>query len=72
MKSVRFDRRFPSGAVAHLGTAVQRSEGWRFTPAVFGRKPSRKAHPSMEACLPRWVGYPDHCESHVVREGAAS
>ena len=65
---VIFERRFPSGAVGRLGVAVysEHENGWRFRPAVSSRKPSRKAHPTMEGCLPRWVGYPHHCESRYA------
>jgi len=63
IKSLVFERRFASGEVGKLGTAVQRADGWRFVPAVAGRMSSRKAHPTLEKCLPRWVGYPDYCES---------
>jgi hypothetical protein len=58
-----FLKRFPDGSSALLGTAVRRADGWWFIPHVFGRKPSRVAHPTLEKCLPRWLGYPDRCES---------
>ncbi len=67
MTSYRFFRRtMPDGGKALLGTATKRSDGWRFVPNTSGRKPSRKAHPTMEKCLPKWVGYPDRCESEAV------
>jgi len=50
-----------------VGTAERRPRGWRFIPNVSGRMSSRKFHPSLEKCLPRWVGYPDRCESEVLR-----
>lgn len=67
-RTVRFYRTVKGGSTRAgiLGTAVRHPAGWRFIPAVAGRMPSRKCHPTMEACLPRWVGYPDACESEVV------
>jgi hypothetical protein len=62
----RFIRRLPGGSVYHLGTAVQYADGWRFLSNVSSHKSSRKFHPTMEKCLPRWVGYPNKCESVVV------
>jgi hypothetical protein len=47
-----------------LGTAVEHQPGhWRFIPNVSGHTSSRKFHATMEKCLPRWVGYPNHCRS---------
>ena len=65
----RFTRRLNDGSVYVLGHAVQNDAGWRFLPNVASRKPSRKAHKTMERCLPRWVGYPDHCQSEEVSRG---
>jgi len=65
-----FFRRLPDGSVYRLGTAVGTEAGWRFFPNVASRRSSRKAHPTMEKCLPRWVGYPDSCESReLVQKG---
>ena len=51
-----------------LGEAVFKlKEGWKFYPCVSGRAPSRKFHATLEACLPRWLGYPDACESYYTR-----
>lgn len=63
MKSIRFNRRLADGSVYKLGTASQYAQGWRFIPNVASHKSSRKFHPTWEACLPRWIGYPNHCES---------
>lgn len=41
--------------------------GWRFFPYAHNRRQSRRWHPTMEGCLPRWVGYPDSVEIEVVR-----
>jgi hypothetical protein len=42
--------------------------GWRFFPSVAGRQPSKKSYPTLEACLPRWIGYPDrNCSQEVSR-----
>lgn len=46
-----------------LGTVVLRDDGYRFTSNVASHGNSRKAHSTFEACLPRWVGYPDGCET---------
>jgi hypothetical protein len=65
----RFLRRLPDGSTFTLGTAVKHDDavvGWRFFPNVSGRKVSRKRHATLERCLPRWIGYPDHCESEKV------
>jgi len=51
------------GHVFRLGTVTRKADGYRFWPAVAHHRPSRKAHPTFEACLPRWVGYPDRCET---------
>jgi hypothetical protein len=65
MTVLRFVRRLPSGSTYLLGTAVQNEEGWRFISNVASHKNSRKFHPTLEKCLPRWVG--KNCESEVVR-----
>lgn len=66
-KSYAVERRTADMAtVSRLGTVSKGCDGYRFIPNVSGRKPSRKAHPTMEACLPRWVGYPDRCETRVL------
>lgn len=66
MANYRFNRRLAGGGTYTLGTAVRYNEGWRFLSNVASHKSSRKYHPTMEACLPKWVGYPDHCESEAV------
>ena len=63
-ESYLFERRFPSGYVGTLGHAINYGKGWKFYPQVAGRHASRKFHSTMEACLPKWIGYPDRC---VVR-----
>ncbi len=63
MKSVRFYRHLHNGVRYLLGTACQNENGWRFISNVASHKNSRKSHPTMEKCIPRWVGYPDGCES---------
>ena len=66
MTNYRFVRTLADGSTFHLGTAVQHDQGWRFIPNVASHKSSRKFHATMEKCLPRWVGYPDHCASVAV------
>lgn len=69
-KSWAVERRLPDGQVFRLGTVVLRGDclgfGYRFIPAVSSRKPSRKVHATFEKCLPRWVGYPDNCETRKL------
>jgi hypothetical protein len=66
MKSYNFVRRLGDGSTYRLGTACQYADGWRFISNVSSHKSSRKFHPTMERCLPRWLGYPDRCESYAV------
>ncbi len=65
-RRIQFNRRLLSGQNFVLGTAREDNFGWRFTPSVSGRSPSRKSHSTLEKCLPRWLGYPDQCESEEV------
>lgn len=70
-KKVRVFRCAPDGSeIGTLGFAYQHAApgGWQFYPLVSGRKPSRKHHPTFEACMPRWTGYPDGCISEVVSD----
>ena len=43
----------PNGYV--FGRAVSKPDGWYFYPNIVGRSPSRKGHPTAEACLPDWA-----------------
>jgi len=38
-----------------LGSAVEKRDGWYFYPNVCGKAPSRKPHPTADACLPAWA-----------------
>lgn len=38
-----------------IGACVESHDGWRFIPAVTGRKGSRKSWPTAEECIPRWA-----------------
>jgi len=67
MNVIRFNRRLPDGSTFRLGAAVQNEAGWRFIPNVAAHRSSRKAHATMERCIPRWVGYPDRCETEVIK-----
>jgi hypothetical protein len=50
-----------------LGVARQTFDGgWVFIPNVAGHQRSRKHHPTWEACIPRWVGYPNRCMSECA------
>jgi hypothetical protein len=72
MKNIEFKRRLlgTGGRTYTLGFAVFKDDcggkGWKFFPKVGQHQPSRKYHETWEKCLPRWVGYPDSCESEVV------
>lgn len=70
MKSIRFNRRLADGSMYMLGTACHYPQGWRFIPNVASHKSSRKFHATWEDCLPRWIGYPDHCESEQARDSS--
>lgn len=49
-----------------LGRVIQRPEGWRFIPNTCAHGPSRKPHPTFDACIPRWTGHPDRTRSVLV------
>ena len=69
-KVVQVYRPLKNGARYHLGSAIyyQSYNGWRFIPNVCGRSASRKFWPTWEASLPRWVGYPDKCETVAIAQ----
>jgi hypothetical protein len=60
------ERRLTDGHVIKLGSVRWDGDGYRFTSHVASHGNSRKSHPTFEACLPRWVGYPDHCETRAL------
>lgn len=66
MKAFNFNRRLGDGSFYRLGTAVEYPDGWRFISNVAVHKNSRKFYRTMQKCLPRWLGYPDRCESVAV------
>lgn len=66
MKKLRVFRRFANGEVLVLGTTVEYEQGWRFVPRVSGRSASRKYWPNWEKSLPKWVGYPNSCETESL------
>lgn len=67
MKVIAFNRRLADGYTYRLGTAVEYTTGeWKFISNVASHGSSRKRHPTMKACIPRWVGYPDSCESEEI------
>ena len=69
MKSYAMMRRLANGETYKLGTAVEYSPGnWRFISNVASHRNSRKYHATFAKCLPRWVGYPDRCESWPVHK----
>ncbi|MCP2080116.1 UNVERIFIED_ORG: hypothetical protein J2W74_001302 [Methylorubrum zatmanii] len=68
--TIAVERRLPTGVVVRLGTIRRDAEGYRFIPNVSGRKPSRRSHGSLTECLPRWVGYPDACETRALNPTA--
>jgi len=66
MNSVRFYRRLKDGSRGLIGTARHsEGSGWTFQPNLSSHKPSRRFWPTLEACLPRWVGAAEREE--VVR-----
>lgn len=67
MTNYAFTRKLSDGSSYRLGTACEYDSGWRFISNVTSHKSSRKYHATMEKCLPRWVGYPDRCESEAVK-----
>ena len=72
MNKIYFNRRLAGNAgLYRLGTAFKNDRGWKFYPHVAGRRPSAKFHVTWEACLPRWVGYPDACESEFAPDVTA-
>lgn len=68
MKTVIVERAFADGSRGLLGRAHMKPGGWRFYPNVSGRQSSTKAWPTWQECLPRWVGYPNKCETRECRE----
>lgn len=60
------ERRLVGGTVLRLGTVRWVGDGYRFNPNVSGRKPSRKSFGTIADCLPRWVGYPNKCETRRI------
>ena len=66
MAGFQFLRDLPGGSTYKLGAAVQYPDGWRFISNVASHKGSRKFHPTMKACLPRWLGFPDKCRSVAI------
>ena len=63
---IRVFRQLQGASLGVLGDAVRCPDGWHFIPNVSGRRPSRKGWATWEACLPRWVGYPDRCTTVVI------
>ena len=63
IRSITFSRRLSDGSLFRLGTAVRMVGGWKFISGVAAHRNSRKLHPTFGACVPRWVGYPNKCES---------
>jgi hypothetical protein len=71
MTSIKFYRALAGDERGpYLGAATRNSRGWLFLPAVSGHKPGRKRHSTWEACLPRWVNYPNGCMSERAEEAA--
>lgn len=72
MRSIKVNRRLPGGSVGLLGTASQSVQGWRFISNVASHKSGRVFRETWEKCLPRWCGYPDHCETQEVTKPSPS
>ena len=60
------ERRLPDGQVIRLGTVVKNAQGYRFRPFTTAHQSSRRDHATFEGCLPRWVGYPERCETRLL------
>lgn len=58
-----FRRFIDDDSIQILGWTKLHRDGWRFLPNVTSRKGSRKGHATWEASLPRWVNYPNGCET---------
>jgi hypothetical protein len=52
----RVIRKLRDGSDGILGSAVLKSDGWRFIPRI-QRKASRKGWPTPKACIPRGLAY---------------
>lgn len=63
MVSVSFFRLLAGKQEYRLGTAVESLHGWRFLSNTSSHGNSRKFHPTLEKCIPHWVGYPNKCVS---------
>ena len=44
-----------TGVIVLVGCCSHGRGGWRFIPHVSGRKTSRRAWPTAEACIPHWA-----------------
>jgi hypothetical protein len=53
-RSIRFYRTL-NGVRCYIGTAIEHEPGWRFFTNVSSRGSSRKFHPTLERCVPRWA-----------------
>jgi hypothetical protein len=63
VKVVKLYRVRDGRRIGLVGNAVRKETGWRFIPLVSGHTTSRRAWPTWEACVPRWVG---HVEAEPV------
>lgn len=52
--------------ICRIGTVRYDGEGYRFTSNVASHGNSRKSHPTFDACMPRWVHYPNGCETREL------
>ncbi len=51
------DRQGDKGLI--IGFCQESHDGWRFFPTTCAHKPSRRAWPTWEKCIPRWVNHPN-------------
>lgn len=54
--------------VAIIGHVVKFQDGYRFLPAVSGHRGSRKAWPSVTACIPKWTEKYGYLELNETRD----
>ena len=52
---LRHPNGFVLGVASYCEPCSWHTGGWRFFPNVSGHSPSRKRHPTADACLPAWA-----------------
>lgn len=65
-KKIKVSRNLNDGSRLCIGMVSLFNKGWKFNPYIFGRNRSTKFHETWEKAIPKWVGYPNSCETEVV------